>query len=99
MLVTNGGRVADSLTTPGITHVITTSWMDENTEYCEVTPSWVLESCKRGLKVSEYGFWTIYKNDQDDVENIEIVDQDDVEIVGQIEDDDTFSLHLSSEDL
>ena len=49
MLLDNGGKIAESLSTPGITHVVTPSWMKDNMEYTEVTPSWVTESCKRGI--------------------------------------------------
>ena len=49
MLVDNGSKIAESLSTPGITHVVTSSWMKENMEHFEVTPSWVTESCKRGM--------------------------------------------------
>ena len=40
MLVWNGGRVAESLTTPGITHIITPYVIPDNEDHCEVKPSW-----------------------------------------------------------
>ena len=39
MLVWNGGRVAQSLTTPGITHIITPYWITANVDHCEVSSS------------------------------------------------------------
>ena len=56
MLTWRGGKVAASLRCPGITHVITTSSMLENEDFCEVTPDWVTESCKRGKRLLEYDF-------------------------------------------
>ena len=40
----------------GLTHIITTSSRPDNEEHCEVTPAWVMETCRWGQKLLEYDF-------------------------------------------
>ena len=56
MLSWHGGKVAASLSCPGITHIITTFSRPDNEDHCEVTPAWVMETCRRGQKLLEYDF-------------------------------------------
>ncbi len=56
MLSWYGGKVAASLRCPGITHIITTFSRPDNEDHCEVTPAWVMETCRRGQKLLEYDF-------------------------------------------
>ena len=55
-MISNGGEVAQAMTDPGVTHIITMFSRPEDMDICEVTPAWVTESYKRGQRLLEYDF-------------------------------------------